>query len=374
MLLLHCGPKQDQVEKTVEDGVEVIINHLEPYEVKGEPNNLILEEEFRIDTEKDEIAETGLTDISNRGFGVDSEGSIYFINYRKVEYCIFKFDRNGNFVKHFARKGQGPGEIQRPNMPIINNRDEITITDTALQKFLIFSKGGSLLQETKLDSDIQLVIPLKNGKYLMVKSSSGIEEKFSLILCNAEFGEIKELDSTEIPSPYKGNGIKGIYPAFISTISGESIYVGNDKREYEIWEFDLEGILKRKIKKEYKHVEVSEEYKKRYLKQFDSPQMESFKDKVYFPKDMPPFQYMFSDDSKRLYVMTYEKAGNQKECIYDIFNADGVFIARTSFGNISTLAFVEQALPIKSKNDKVYCTREKDNGFKELVVYKMKWE
>lgn len=284
MLLLHCGPKQDQVEKTVEDGVEVIINHLEPYEVKGEPNNLILEEEFRIDTEKDEIAETGLTDISNRGFGVDSEGSIYFINYRKVEYCIFKFDRNGNFVKHFARKGQGPGEIQRPNMPIINNRDEITITDTALQKFLIFSKGGSLLQETKLDSDIQLVIPLKNGKYLMVKSSSGIEEKFSLILCNAEFGEIKELDSTEIPSPYKGNGIKGIYPAFISTISGESIYVGNDKREYEIWEFDLEGILKRKIKKEYKHVEVSEEYKKRYLKQFDSPKWNLLKIKYIFQK------------------------------------------------------------------------------------------
>jgi hypothetical protein len=78
MLLLHCGPGQDQVEKTVEDGVEVIINHLEPYEVKGKPNNLFLEEEFRIDTEKDEIAETGLTDISNRGFGVDSEGSIYW--------------------------------------------------------------------------------------------------------------------------------------------------------------------------------------------------------------------------------------------------------------------------------------------------------
>jgi len=155
-LCFYCGPKQDEVERYVEDGVEVVINHLEPYKIKGEPYTLHIEEEFTIDTEKDEIAETGLTDISNRGFGVDSEGSIYFINYRKVEYCIFKFDRNSNFVKHFARKGQGPGELQRPNMPIVNNWDEITITDTALHKFLIFSKGGSLLQETKLDSDIQL--------------------------------------------------------------------------------------------------------------------------------------------------------------------------------------------------------------------------
>ena len=78
-VFISCGPKQDKVEKIMEDGIKVVINHLEPYKVKGKPNNLFLEEEFRIDSEKDEIAETGLTDISNRGFGVDSEGSIYFI-------------------------------------------------------------------------------------------------------------------------------------------------------------------------------------------------------------------------------------------------------------------------------------------------------
>ncbi len=34
--LIHCGPKQDVVEKIIEDGIEVVINHLEPYKIKGE--------------------------------------------------------------------------------------------------------------------------------------------------------------------------------------------------------------------------------------------------------------------------------------------------------------------------------------------------
>ena len=78
----------------MEDGVEVIVNHLEPYKIKGEPSTLQLEEEFRIDTERDEIAEVGLTDI--KLFEVDSESNVYFLNLQRSEYAIFKFDRKGN--------------------------------------------------------------------------------------------------------------------------------------------------------------------------------------------------------------------------------------------------------------------------------------
>ncbi len=39
--------RQEQVERFMEDGVEVIVNHLEPYKLRGEPSNLILEKVFR---------------------------------------------------------------------------------------------------------------------------------------------------------------------------------------------------------------------------------------------------------------------------------------------------------------------------------------
>lgn len=39
--------------KLREDGVEVILNYVEPYEIVGESSNLILEEEFRIGIERE---------------------------------------------------------------------------------------------------------------------------------------------------------------------------------------------------------------------------------------------------------------------------------------------------------------------------------
>ena len=35
-----CGPKQDEVERIFKDGVEIVINHLEPYRINGEPSML----------------------------------------------------------------------------------------------------------------------------------------------------------------------------------------------------------------------------------------------------------------------------------------------------------------------------------------------
>lgn len=34
-----CGQRQQKVEKIMEDGVEVIVNHFEPYQIKGELKN-----------------------------------------------------------------------------------------------------------------------------------------------------------------------------------------------------------------------------------------------------------------------------------------------------------------------------------------------
>jgi len=45
-VVTNCGPKQGKVERIMEDGVEVIVHHLEPYQIKGEPSVLHLEEEF----------------------------------------------------------------------------------------------------------------------------------------------------------------------------------------------------------------------------------------------------------------------------------------------------------------------------------------
>ena len=97
---LTCGPKENKVEKIVEDGVEVVINHLEPYKIEGIQATLALEREMTIDTENDETAETGLVDIE--AFDVDEEGNLYFIRWTSNENFVYKFDNRGRFVKSFV--------------------------------------------------------------------------------------------------------------------------------------------------------------------------------------------------------------------------------------------------------------------------------
>jgi len=70
-------------------------------------------------------------------------------------------------------------------------------------------------------------------------------------------------------------------------------------------------------------------------------------------------------DEDRLYVMTNEIRKKSGEYTVDIFNSEGLFIGRKGIISSGT---------IKAKNNRLYCLREKESGYKELVVYKMMWE
>jgi hypothetical protein len=99
-------------------------------------------------------------------------------------------------------------------------------------------------------------------------------------------------------------------------------------------------------------------------------------DQIYIPSYMPLFQYFFTDDEGRLYVLTSEKDKNLGMNICDIYNPEGVFIGRKSMGYFDLLKFIylTQPLDIIAKGGRLYCLREKESGFKELLAYKMNWE
>lgn len=382
-VLYHCGPKQDKVEKYMENGVEVVVNHLEPYKIEGEPSTLHLKEEFTIDFERSDLVEIGITKAE--GFDVDSEGNIYvFQSSLLKENLVAKFDRNGNFVKSFLRKGQAPGEVQFPLYQEITANDEIPIVDGHGHKLLIFSKDGSLIKEIRLDSKysgLGRVVPLENGNYLIEWSERVQSVEYFYIhlsLFNSEFEEIKELDRYKYVVIDWTNKFRWPRHVFIWNVSKRKIYVGNEDRGYEIWIYDLEGNLQRKIKKKYKPVKVPKRFKEEVLKEHEPSPVA--RKKLFFPKYMPPFQYSFTDDEGRLFVMTSEIGKNQKEYVvdydspmeyvYDIFNSDGVFIGKKGF----KLYFVGRQYWVTMKKNRFYCFKKKDSGYKELVVYKMRWE
>lgn len=366
-LFCSCGPTQDKVDKIVEDGVEVVLNHLEPYTLKGEPSTFSLKEEFRIDTEMDKIAKIGLTDL--RCFDVDSQGNIYFLKMgRGKGDNIFKFDKTGKFISSFGITGQGPGEFIYPRHLEIDNQGRLFITDPGKSKLIIFDSIGKFIKE--INTKGIKISCLENGKFLALEQQPGsyMEEyiQFPFKLLSTQFEELKELDRFRILNSNLTKKRRGTSPILGWSSSKKGIYVGNEERGYEIWVYDLEGKLYRKIRKEFKNVPVSEEYKKTMMERTN----EQLKRMTFFPDNFPPYQSFFSDDYGKLFVMTYEAGDNPGEFMFDIFNAEGAFIERKSLNVWVNEGFVWGMI----KENLFYCLREKENGYKELVVYRTNGE
>jgi len=73
--------------------------------------------------------------------------------------------------------------------------------------------------------------------------------------------------------------------------------------------------------------------------------------------------------------MTFEEGDDKGKYFCDLFDPDGRFISRVGVGNFANWDnIVRSQLIVISKQNRMYCIQQKESGYKELVVYKMKWE
>jgi hypothetical protein len=368
IVALSCSQKEAQVEKIMEDGVEVVINHLVPYTLSGEKTTVVLEEDCVIDLENPAVTDIGLYDIDV--FGVDSNGNIYLIVIRTQTNHIYKFTRDGDFVKSFGPNGNGPGEMSRPLHVWVTPEDEIFVADAGNTKLAYFDSEGKLLREKSLKSVVAITHPLSNGNFVtfgMIMPEEGQDYlEYPLNLCDEDLEVIKALETFRLENYRVTKRMRGTQPGFGFASSSDRIYTVNEERGYEVFVHDLEGNLVRKIRKEFDPVKISEDAKKRALDRLNEFQRQY----TYFPEDYPPYRSLFSDDQGRLFVVTYEPGENPGENVVDMFNAEGAFFGRVGWnifhGNTPINAFI--------KSDRLYCIQEKPSGYKQFVVKKFTWK
>ena len=369
-LLVSCGGRRTQVDKIMEEGVEVVLNHLEPYVLKGEASHLRLVEETRIDFEKDEFSDIGLKepDIVE----ADSNGNIFVIEkFPDSEYFIYKFSPDGRFIMKFGRKGQGPGEVQGIVDLLFGKNGRLAITDPDVNKVVEFDTEGRLVKETKLAPGLFDVLPLPNGNFLGRRFPKNDSDPVGmyLSLLDPDFKEIKLIDFYDMSGFAPGKKFPGFIVHFYWRVAGDRIYVGNGSRGYEIRVWDLDGNLLRKFRKEFNPVAYPEEFRLQTEKIIAAGNKN-----LFVAETMPPTNSFFIDDAGRLFVMTYEHGARQDEYIHDVFNSDGVLIARVPLGKYGILGRALNRQRATATNGRFYRLWFKESGYPELIVYRMVWE
>ena len=356
-----------------EDGIPIVQNGLKSALVKGKPVQLSLETDLVIDLEELRLAEAGLTEASC--FDTDSKGNIYLITISNTGNNVFWFDTQGRYQGSFGRKGQGPGELAYPAGVCANSRDEIEVTDVRNRKLVVFKNDGSLVREVSNLGLLQ-VQPRANGGYLAIESNYDSEAAstiHSIWVCDAGLKKFKKI--LEFPQAFAPSGkITGVDPGIIwGGFNLNSIFVsGAPGQKYDVIRFDLNGKPIRRLRKDYGPVAIPGDYKARVRAGYSSaPDYLAMLD---FPKYFPPFQGGFADDDGRLFVMTYERGAKPHEYIHDVFDPDGIFVARIAIDNHGTSGRSERPLFTIARRGRIYNLREKEDGFKELVVRRMVWK
>jgi hypothetical protein len=371
-----CGKTSDAPERRVENGVEVVINGDHPYTVNGKPARLEIREEFRIDLEDPKYAEMGISDAAKAD--VDSKGRvILFRQYLDDGPLVYIFDQQGKFMKSFGRKGQGPSEITYPYPIGVTEADEIVIRESS-SKILYFDENGVLLRtDTNLSVPIMGrlgILPLANGSYLIqyrTIGSRGDTMDLSVGVFDSRFRKIKDLASIHIPD------IEKISNPFVTMqifcCSRDEIFIGLTEGEGDVSVFDLNGNLKRTIRKRSHPVAIPASFREDLLKRI--PEGHPVRKNLMLPSHFPAFQSFFADDEDRLYVVSYEKDSASGQNICEIFSPDGTYIHRAALGYFDFLKWMFEGQPgeVVIRNGRVLCVRDKDSGYREAIVSSMTW-
>ena len=368
MTLVSCAAEEvATIDRSFENGVEVVQNHIEPYQLPDQPRGIELALEFSIDFGSDAIGDMGIADSSE--FEVDAEGNLYFFFTNKQGDLIFQFDPRGEFLRSFAPKGQGPGEIEYINHSGFDGERNLLLSDMGNRKVFLFSREGTLINEIRYPGGTSLYIPLENGNGFDLWSGtdeSGTRMQRGYRILSPAHEELNILER-QIPYDFNELGFRGIIsnPLMQSRIIDDAVYVANEERGYEFLRYDLDGNLTRIIRKEYTPVRISDDEKAERSKRF-----EQYGDKVWFPEFWLPLGDFLLDDQGYVFVRTFEKDEMTGEYIFDVFNPEGIFIFRQSL-NIVTLG--DRRLCARFTNGRLYCFQEKPDSFREFKCYRLEW-
>ncbi len=372
LTITGCREKSSSVRRSMEGGVEVVTN--DPgLDRSAQPRIFDLRQEAVIDLADDDIVRRGLADPV--AFDVDAAGNIIVWSQSPKEALFFKFSPEGVFLSAFGRVGQGPGEVQSLTDAHFEASGEFMAWDGARSRMFFFDGNGVALRQNILTRRPYRIIPLGGGRYVTLEHEPDPKERQTIsriLICGPDLAIVKEIGRSKATWPGPARKFPALQPPILIAVSPNYVFYGNSEAGYEIACHEKSGLLKRIVRKIYQPVPLSPEDRIGLSKTYDGFPPE-FMANLEYPKAFPPYQMGFADDEDRLFVMTYEGSGEKGHYWYDVFGPDGALVGRVSLGNYGTFYGSSQGILFAmARKGRIYHLAERPDGYKELVVWRMK--
>jgi len=369
LILSGCSqPKSGKVETEVIDGIEYVHNPTEPLN----PNKtLSLEEELTIGD--DESSEESML-IRPGVILVDQDDNIYISEY--MDAVIKVFDKEGNYLRTFGQKGQGPGEFQSIfDMKLLPDERLITL-DFRNRRTSIFNREGAFI-DSHTWRNSHLSVYLTGSDWYVTEENFFQEGKLFIKKYDLDGNEIQTWGEftpykMEIRSSREGTISMGVPYRPQSVFAGDSTqgrfyHCLNDKYLIEV--YDQDGKLFRKIDRPYDPVPFTQKDADEYYASVDRRQNPVFSDlarEIELPKVKTVTDALGVDDRGYLWVVTNEEKEEVGKILraYDIFDNQGQYDSRV------WLDFTPNAY-VRGKIYRIY--QDEETGFVTVKRYRATW-
>ena len=351
-----------QYKVKTENDVTIVTNGKKPNPPKGAPIKLILEEIYTV----------GGGDAPDRSFveisalAVLKDGTVYVLDTKDSRVKVF--DAKGKFVRAFGKAGQGPGEMNQPVGILITPENEVFVEDALNQRLAVFGLDGTFSRHISTAKALGLSGIQMDGRGLIVARSMGLGEagKMSMDVktYDKDFNPKIKLASFEFPVSLQAKINPFSAMNLLYALDGQGGLFFGSQPGYEIKVLSLEGKPRRTIGREYDPVPITKEDKDEILALIPNVSGVNVRDMIQFPEYFPPFGYFVLADEGRLLVRTYEKGRAKKEYYWDVFDAEGRYIAKVPIVHEIRLW----------RDGKAYFFVEDEDGYKTLRCCRARWE
>jgi hypothetical protein len=351
-----------QFKTKIVDGVTVVTNGKRPQPPIGAATKLVLEEIYTAGG-GDSVEASFVQPVA---LDIDKEGNAFVLDFKDNRVKVF--DSKGKFLRGFGKKGQGPGELNMPGGIIISPLNEVIVEDTLNQRLAFFTRDGKFLRQISMTKALGLSAVQMDARGLIVGRSMGMAEggKISMEVrtYDKDFQPKAKLASLEYavtPRP-KLNPFAAV--ALLYELDGRGNIFLAGPNGYEIRLVSSEGKLLRTIGRDFDPVPITKADRDKWLKADANVSGVNVNDMFQLPASFPPYYHFVLADEGRLLVRTFEEAKGKKGYYWDVFDAEGRYIAKVPILN-DIAAW---------RDGRAYFLADDADGYRVLQCFRARWE